>query len=236
MAQGAAPAGGGRRGAVARHRRAVVRHHRRQHGLCGLRAYLYLSANLQPCRCRDALGDGLITLLRVIVLIALATLIWVPIGVWIGLRPGWPSGCSRSPSSWPPSRPTCCSRSSSFGIVRFGLNSNIWLSPLMILGTQWYILFNVIAGASAFPTDLREVAASLPPQGLALVAAGDPARHLPLLRHRRASPPPAAPGTPASSPRSRAGATPHCRRRASAPISPRRPRPATFRASCSASP
>ena len=31
-------------------------------------------------------------------------------------------------------------------------------SPLMILGTQWYILFNVIAGASAFPTDLREAA------------------------------------------------------------------------------
>jgi NitT/TauT family transport system permease protein len=30
----------------------------------------------------------------------------------------------------------------------------------MILGTQWYILFNVIAGASAFPTDLREAAAS----------------------------------------------------------------------------
>ena len=35
---------------------------------------------------------------------------------------------------------------------------DIWLSPLMILGTQWYILFNVIAGASAIPTDLREVA------------------------------------------------------------------------------
>ncbi len=31
----------------------------------------------------------------------------------------------------------------------------------MILGTQWYILFNVIAGASAYPTDLREAAASL---------------------------------------------------------------------------
>ena len=45
-------------------------------------------------------------------------------------------------------------------IVRFGLNANIWLSPLMILGTQWYILFNVIAGASAFPTDLREAAGS----------------------------------------------------------------------------
>ena len=42
------------------------------------------------------------------------------------------------------------------GILHFGLDPNIWLSPLMVLGTQWYILFNVVAGASAFPTDLRE--------------------------------------------------------------------------------
>jgi len=45
-------------------------------------------------------------------------------------------------------------------IVHFKLDPNIWLSPLMILGTQWYILFNVIAGASAFPTDMREAASA----------------------------------------------------------------------------
>jgi len=43
-------------------------------------------------------------------------------------------------------------------IVRFSGNPDIWLTPLMILGTQWYILFNVIAGASAFPGDLQEAA------------------------------------------------------------------------------
>ena len=43
-------------------------------------------------------------------------------------------------------------------IVATGASPDIWLSPLMVLGTQWYILFNVIAGASAFPTDLREAA------------------------------------------------------------------------------
>jgi NitT/TauT family transport system permease protein len=42
-----------------------------------------------------------------------------------------------------------------FGIVTFRLNPDLWLSPLMILGTQWYILFNVIAGASAMPVELR---------------------------------------------------------------------------------
>ena len=54
----------------------------------------------------------------------------------------------------------------------------------MILGTQWYILFNVIAGASAFPTDLRE-AAVVPPRGWRWWMKVDPARHFPLLHHRR---------------------------------------------------
>ena len=37
-------------------------------------------------------------------------------------------------------------------IVQWGnVAANIWLTPLMVLGTQWYILFNVIAGAAAYP-------------------------------------------------------------------------------------
>jgi NitT/TauT family transport system permease protein len=45
-----------------------------------------------------------------------------------------------------------------YGIVSWKLNPDVWLSPLMILGTQWYILFNVIAGASAMPSELRYAA------------------------------------------------------------------------------
>ena len=56
--------------------------------------------------------------------------------------------------------------------MRFRLDPDIWLSPLMVLGTQWYILFNVIAGASAFPTDLRDVAPTCAPARLAVVAQG----------------------------------------------------------------
>ena len=55
----------------------------------------------------------------------------------------------------------------------------------MILGTQWYILFNVIAGASAFPTDLREAAGSFHLEGWRWWIKVDPARHLSLLHHRR---------------------------------------------------
>src|SRR5262249_43931295 len=40
-------------------------------------------------------------------------------------------------------------------------NPDIWLSLLMILGAQWYILFNVVAGASAIPNDLRDAATNL---------------------------------------------------------------------------
>jgi NitT/TauT family transport system permease protein len=53
-----------------------------------------------------------------------------------------------------------------FGIVRWRLDPDIYLSPLMILGTQWYILFNVIAGASAIPAEMRYVAANFRVTGL----------------------------------------------------------------------
>ena len=70
-------------------------------------------------------------------------------------------------------------------IATFKLNPNIWLTPLMILGTQWYILFNVIAGASAFPSDLSEAATLYKRALLAVVAQRHAARHLSLLRDRR---------------------------------------------------
>jgi NitT/TauT family transport system permease protein len=50
-------------------------------------------------------------------------------------------------------------------IVHFHLNPDIWLTPLMVLGTQWYILFNVVAGAAAFPGDLREAATNFGVRG-----------------------------------------------------------------------
>jgi len=46
-------------------------------------------------------------------------------------------------------------------ILTFQLNPQIWLSPLMILGTQWYILFNVIGGTIALPAELRLAASNL---------------------------------------------------------------------------
>jgi len=101
-------------------------------------------------------GLGLLTLTRVVVLIAVASAIWVPIGVWIGLRP-WAAQRVQPVAQFLAAFPAnVLFPIAVAGIVSWRLDPNIWLSPLMVLGTQWYILFNVIAGASAFPTDLRE--------------------------------------------------------------------------------
>jgi len=134
-------------------------------GYAGWRAYQYLSANLTTSDLYDATEDGLVTLLRVVVLIALATLIWVPVGVWIGLRPKIAERVQPLAQFLAAFPANLAFPIFVVVIVRYDLNPNIWLSPLMILGTQWYILFNVIAGASAFPGDLREVASNFHVKG-----------------------------------------------------------------------
>ena len=104
---------------------------------------------------------GLATLTRVIVLIALASLIWVPIGVSVGTRPRAArilQPVAQFLAAFPANLlfPVVVS-----AIVVLKLDPDIWLSPLMILGTQWYILFNVIAGATAIPSELRDCETNL---------------------------------------------------------------------------
>ena len=104
---------------------------------------------------------GLATLLRVMLLIALASLFWVPLAVWIGLRPRYSQrvqGVAQFLAAFPVNLlfPLVV-----YLMVSLKLNPNIWLSPLMVFGTQWYILFNVVAGASTIPTELRLAADNL---------------------------------------------------------------------------
>ncbi|MGW4527529.1 ABC transporter permease [Amycolatopsis sp. NPDC004378] len=108
-----------------------------------------------------ALFLGLITFGRVLVLVAVATVVWVPVGVWIGLNPK----VSRLAQ---PVVQVLASFPANFlfplitaVLVATGISLNWGGILLMALGAQWYILFNVIAGASAIPNDLREAAANL---------------------------------------------------------------------------
>ncbi|MEX3967142.1 ABC transporter permease [Paraburkholderia sp. EG286B] len=101
---------------------------------------------------------GLITLLRVLLLIAIASVIWVPLGVLIGLRPSLAEKVQPLAQFLAAFPANLLFPVFVIVIVRFHLNPDIWLSPLIVLGTQWYILFNVIAGASAYPNDYKEAA------------------------------------------------------------------------------
>jgi NitT/TauT family transport system permease protein len=108
---------------------------------------------------------GFITLLRVSVLIGLASVIWVPVGVWVGMRPRVASlvqPIAQIMAAFPANLffPIVVSV-----IVLFKLTPDIWLSPLMILGTQWYILFNVIVGASAIAPELKYAGQNLGVRG-----------------------------------------------------------------------
>ena len=103
---------------------------------------------------------GCITLLRVMLMIALASLVWVPIGVWIGLRPNWARRIQVAAQFVAAFPANLLFPIFVILIVHFHVSPDIWLTPLMILGTQWYILFNVVAGASAFPGDMQEAANS----------------------------------------------------------------------------
>jgi len=103
-------------------------------------------------------GLGFLTMVRVIVLIALASIVWVPVGIHVGLRPRLTQivqPVAQFLAAFPANIlfPLVVSV-----VVIWNLNPDIWLSPLMVLGTQWYILFNVIAGASTMPQELRDAA------------------------------------------------------------------------------
>ena len=90
---------------------------------------------------------GLHTLTRVMLLIGLASLFWVPVAVWIGLRPRYSQRVQAVAQFLAAFPVNLMFPLVVFLMVSLHLNPNIWLSPLMVFGTQWYILFNVVAGA-----------------------------------------------------------------------------------------
>jgi len=130
-------------------------------GLAIWKTAAFVAAGVTLAEAATAVLLGLVTMLRVFVLILLASAVWVPVGVWIGLRPAAArivQPVAQFMAAFPANLffPVAVSL-----IVMFRLDPDIWLSPLMILGTQWYILFNVIAGAAAMPGELRDIGTNL---------------------------------------------------------------------------
>lgn len=97
---------------------------------------------------------GLLTALKIMILIILCSLLWVPVGVWIGLRPKAAAIVQPVAQFFAAFPANLLYPMVVLCIVHFNLNVEIWTAPLMILGTQWYILFNVIAGTTMMPKEL----------------------------------------------------------------------------------
>jgi NitT/TauT family transport system permease protein len=105
-----------------------------------------------------AIGLGLATLARVLVLLVFATVVWTPLGVAIGFSP-------RLARYLQPVVQFLASFPANFIFpfatllfIRDHIDINYGCIALMALGSQWYILFNAIAGAQSIPTELREMA------------------------------------------------------------------------------
>jgi NitT/TauT family transport system permease protein len=119
---------------------------------------VHLVYHVPPDRWWVVTGATLLTLARVIASTVLGTLWALPAGLAIGLS-------ARASRSFQPlvqfaaSFPAPMLFPAVIALLHAAGVSMGWGSILlMLLGTQWYILFNVIAGASALPTDLREAA------------------------------------------------------------------------------
>ncbi len=120
------------------------------------RAASYIQHTVGLAEFGHAFALGGVTFARVLIILLVATVIWVPIGVWIGMNP-------RVSRSAQPIVQLLASFPANFlfpFVIAFFVSAHISLNlggiVLMSLGAQWYILFNVIAGASAIPTDLRQ--------------------------------------------------------------------------------
>jgi len=103
------------------------------------------------------LWGAAVTFLRVEFVLLLAALWTVPVGVAIGLRPrlsAFAQPIAQIAASIPA---TALFPIILLMLIRAGGGLGIGSIVLLLLGTQWYILFNVIAGATAIPSDLKEV-------------------------------------------------------------------------------
>jgi NitT/TauT family transport system permease protein len=125
-------------------------------GYSAYQVYGYVSETLTLGDVRETVVLTMITMVRVFTLIVIATLVWVPISIYIGLRPRLAEKMQPLAQFLAAFPANVVFPIAVILVLKFSLNPDIWLSLLIVFGTQWYIVFNVIGGAMAFPNDLRE--------------------------------------------------------------------------------
>ncbi|MGA3300346.1 MAG: ABC transporter permease subunit [Candidatus Acidiferrales bacterium] len=118
---------------------------------------IFMLAHLTGPELRSIFWGAGATLLRVAFTLFLAGLWTIPVGVMIGLKPKL-SAIAQPIVQVAASVPaTALFPIILLLLIRVGGGLGVGSIILLLLGTQWYLLFNVIAGATAIPTDLKEV-------------------------------------------------------------------------------
>jgi NitT/TauT family transport system permease protein len=126
--------------------------------LFGLLKYVQLLSALSANDWIHLLRSTAATFLRVVAAVALASLWTVPVGVMIGRHPQW-SRLVQPVIQMAASFPAPMIFPLVVGaMLAAGAGLGIGAVVLLLLGTQWYVLFNVIAGASLIPRELWDVA------------------------------------------------------------------------------
>jgi NitT/TauT family transport system permease protein len=121
------------------------------------RALIYFNNTVGFSTFPYVFGLGALTLVRVAVVVVVATLIWVPVGVKIGMSPHVARLAQPGVQVLASFPAQLLYPFAILIIVAAHLPFEIASIALLALGSQWYILFNTIAGASAIPTDMREL-------------------------------------------------------------------------------
>jgi len=119
---------------------------------------LTLIRHVSPAQWLTVVTSLGLTFARTSVAVLMGALWAVPVGVWIGLSPRWSRrlqpviqvvAAFPAPMLFP---------LVTAAFLYLGISFSWGCVVLMLLGAQWYILFNVLAGATAIPQDLREAA------------------------------------------------------------------------------
>lgn len=126
-------------------------------GIFGVAEYVRLVTALRAAEWLELANAAAATFLRVGAAVALGSLWAIPVGVWIGHHPRWSrlvQPLIQMAASFPAPMifPLVVG-----GLLSCGVGLGASAIVLLLLGTQWYVLFNVIAGSSAIPRELWEV-------------------------------------------------------------------------------
>lgn len=121
----------------------------------------FIAANINYTEILYVIYLGAITALKIFILVILCSLFWLPVGTYIATKPSlskYIQPVIQFIAAFPLNTvyPII-----GFLILEYNLNVELTTMPLLIIGTQWYILFNIIAAASTIPLELKDAVKNL---------------------------------------------------------------------------